>query len=189
MRRARRLATALLVAWAAPAAAVSLTLSERETSEAVRVGRQSVSAEAFDAEWRVANGSGETATVLTPFHRVALAARHAAFKQETLRPAELRKLQKEQQGRLVVWVALRGKSDDFARFYAPLLRLGDREIAPAFVQNERTAAREEGGAFLARCVYGFPIKDLKSTSRVQLVVRNADGRDVSRFTIDLSKMR
>jgi hypothetical protein len=38
-------------------------------------------------------------------------------------------------------------------------------------------------------VYGFPIRDLTSTSRVMLVVRDVEQRDVSRFTIDLSAMR
>ena len=189
MRGVLPLVALWVVAGAAPSAAASLTLDERATGEALRAGRESVNAEAFDAEWRVANGAGETVTVLTPFHRVALAARHAAFKQETLKPSEVRKLQKEQQGRLVLWVVLRGRSDDFARFYAPLLLVDSREIPPSFVQNERTAMREEGGDFLARCVYGFPIKDLKGTSRVQLVVRSADGRDVGRFAIDLARMR
>lgn len=189
MRGVLPLVTLLVVGGAAPSTAASLSLDERGTSEAVRAGRENVNTEAFDAEWRVANGAGDTVSVLTPFHRVALAARHAAFKQETLKPSEVKKLQKEQQGRLVFWVALRGRSDDFARFYAPLLLVDSREIAPSFVQNERTAVRNEGGDYLARCLYGFPIKDLKGSSRIQLVVRGADGRDVSRFAIDLGKMR
>jgi hypothetical protein len=89
----------------------------------------------------------------------------------------------------VIWAQLRGPREDFARFLAPRLIAGDREIEPAFVQNERTAARQESGTYLARCVYGFPTRDLTGKSRVVLVVRDADGRDVSRFTIDLSAMR
>ena len=189
MRGVLPLVALLVLGGTGPAAAASLTLDERGTGEAVRAGRESVTRDAFDAEWRVANGAGGTVSVLTPFHRVALAARHAAFKQETLKPSEVRKLQREQQGRLVLWVALRGRSDDFARFYAPLLLVDGREITPSFVQNERTAMRSEGGDFLARCVYGFPIKDLKGTSRLQLVVRSGDGKDVSRFAIDLATMR
>ena len=64
----------------------------------------------------------------------------------------------------------------------------EREILPSFVQNERTALREEGG-FVARCVYGFPTKEITGTSRGTLVVRDAGGREVSRFGIDLARMR
>ena len=49
--------------------------------------------------------------------------------------------------------------------------------------------RQDDGRYLARCVYSFPTRYLTGTSRVALVVRDGDGRDVSRFTIDLSAMR
>ena len=57
------------------------------------------------------------------------------------------------------------------------------------MQNERTAIRQDDGGFLARCVYGFPIQDLTGRDRLALVVADADGRDVTRFTIDLAGMR
>jgi hypothetical protein len=186
--RAAALATAALLG-GAPALAASFALAPGDRDRALQVGRRSVTTEAFDAEWRVGNGAGDSVMVVTPFHRLVLAARHAAFKNERLRPDEPEKLLREQQDRLVIWAQLRGPREDFARFLAPRLIAGDREIEPAFVQNERTAARQESGTYLARCVYGFPTRDLTGKSRVVLVVRDADGRDVSRFTIDLSAMR
>ena len=183
------LLAAALLAWAAPAPAASFTLTPSERAEALRVGRRSVTVETFDAEWRVANASGDSVTVITPFHRLVLAARHAAFRNEKMKPDEPDELLREQQGRLLVWAELRGPREDFARFLAPRLVLRDREIEPAFVQNERTAARQDRGGYLARCLYGFPIRDVTGKSRVLLVVRDANGRDVSRFTIDLSTMR
>jgi len=183
------LLAAALLAWAAPAPAASFTLTPSERAEALRVGRRSVTVETFDAEWRVANASGDSVTVITPFHRLVLAARHAAFRNEKMKPDKPDELLREQQGRLLVWAELRGPREDFARFLAPRLVLRDREIEPAFVQNERTAARQDRGGYLARCLYGFPIRDVTGKSRVLLVVRDADGRDVSRFTIDLSTMR
>lgn len=185
----RALAALLLLATGGPAAAASLTLSPTDRAEAVRVGQRSVTAEAFDAEWRVVNGSGESVTVLTPFHRVVLAARHAAFQNDPLPSREVDRLLREQRDRLVVWAHLHGRREDFARFYEPRLIVGDREIKAAFVQNERTARQDAGGGFLARCAYGFPTKELAGNARMALVVRNAEGRDVSRFTIDLGKMR
>ena len=169
--------------------AASFTLGPEQRSDAIRVGARSVTQESFDAEWRVANPSGDSVTVVTPFHRIVMAARHAAFKNEPLKPDEPEKLLKSQQDRLVILAQLRGPREDFARFYAPRLLVSDREIEPAFIQNERSAARQEDGRYLARCVYGFPTQYLTGTSRVALVVRDADGRDVSRFTIDLSTMR
>jgi hypothetical protein len=56
------------------------------------------------------------------------------------------------------------------------------------VQNERTALREDG-AFVARCVYGFPTREITGTSQGTLVVRDAGGGEVSRFSIDLARMR
>ena len=172
-----------------PAAAASFTLEERERQDAIVAGRRSVVSEEFGAEWRARNASGETLTVMTPFHRLALAARNAAFKGEELKPKEIDSAIKETGGKLTVWVTLKGGAPEFARFYAPVLLDGKAEIKPTFVQNERTALRTEGGGYLARCVYGFPVKELSPKGRLVLVVRDPDGKDVTRFTIDLASMR
>lgn len=169
--------------------AAAFTLSEAQKSEALRVGTASITAEAFDAEWRVTNSVGESVTVLTPFHRLAVAARNAAFKEEPLKPSEPDRLLRQDSNRLVLWVQLRGRHEGFARFYVPRLIAGGRPIKPTFVQNERTAARQEDGAYLARCVYGFPAREVAETAKVALVVADGDGREVSRFDIDLSRMR
>jgi hypothetical protein len=179
----------LALATAAPAAAAGFTLTPAQQQEALRVGQRSITRETFDAEWRVVNAAGETVVVLTPFHRLVIAARHAAFRNEAIRPREVERALREQRDRLVLWAQLRGPREDFARFYVPRLVVGDREIEPAFVQNERTAARAGDGVFRARCVYAFPTRDLSGTARVQLVVRNSEGRDVNRFTLDLGRMR
>jgi hypothetical protein len=187
-----RLAVALLpllLVGPSPAGAASFSLEPQQRTEALRVGAQSITTDSFDTEWRVTNPAGDTLTVITPFHRLVLAARNAAFKNEPVKESEPEKLLKEQQDRLIIWANLRGPREDFARFYIPRLLLGDREIEPTFVQNERTAARMEKGGYLARCVYGFPVKEIAPKSRLTLVVRDPDGRDVSRFTIDLASMR
>lgn len=173
---------------AVPASAAWLTLAEAQKVDAIRVGERSVTSEAFGAEWRVQDARGNTATVMTPFHRLALAARNAAFKKQPLKPGEPDRILRQDASRLVVWVTLRGTSEDFARRYAPLLYLGERPIKPSFVQNEHTAARQEDG-WIARCVYGFPNGELTTASRVVLTVADADDREVARFTIDLTGMR
>jgi hypothetical protein len=184
--RALVLAAAVLVA--GPALAASFSLGEGDQQAAIRFGERSTTAEAFDREWRVSQG-GDSVTVLTPFHRLVVAARHAAFKNETVTPSEVSRVLRQDAGRLVMWVQLRGKREDFARHFAPKLLAGTREIKPSFVQNEHTALRQEDGVYVARCVYGFPLRDLNGRDRLALRVADGDGRDVSRFTIDLSTMR
>jgi len=175
--------------------AASLVLDEQDVGRAVAVGQRSATSDTpFDTEWRVTNAAGEVALVVTPFHRLALAARHAAFKNEPLTPAERDKVLREQKDRLSFWVALSGRQADFARHYTPrFITSGpdgsEREIAPTFAQNERTALPHAGGTFVARCVYAFPTKELTGRSRGALVVRDAEGREVARFSVDLSRMR
>jgi len=178
-----------LAAAHAPAVAASFTLSEREQQQALVVGQRSVTSETFGGEWRILHGSGESVEIVTPFHRLALAARHAAFKNEPLKPQDQEKMLTELKDRLMLWVYLHGPSEQFARHFTPRLVVDDREIEPALVQNERTAIRQDNGRYLARCVYWFPTKDLTGTARPVLVVRDAEGQPVTRFAIDLTRMR
>lgn len=193
MRRALALLASILPLGPAlapvAAAGATLTLDDKTRQEAIRAGEKSVSDDAFDAEWKVKNGAGDVATVLTPFHRLAVAARHATFGGKPLKHAEAEKVVKESRDRLLVWVELHGRAEGFARLYTPRLMVGDREIRPAFVQNERTAARQDDGRYLARCAYGFPTRDLDGRARASLIVTDGDGHDVGRFAIDLGKMR
>jgi hypothetical protein len=174
---------------AGDAAAASFTLDEAQKRAAVQAGERSTLTEGFDREWRVAGAGGDSLTILTPFHRLLLAARHAAFRKTSLRPTEIERVLKQDAQRLVVWVHLHGTTEDFARHYLAQLADGTREVRASFVQNERTALRQADGGYLARCVYGFPIRDLDGRGRVTLTVSDGDGRAVSRFTIDLAGMR
>jgi hypothetical protein len=179
-----------LALWPALASAASLVLSEAERQTAIHTGERSVTdPDGFDQEWRVTNSAGESAVVMTPFHRLAAAARHATFSGKPLKAGEPDKVLNEGRDRLVFWVQLRGDSAGFARYYVARLVVGDREIKASFVQNERTAMHQEDRAYLARCLYGFPTRDVKGNDRLALIVADADGRDVTRFTIDLARMR
>jgi hypothetical protein len=171
------------------AAGAWLALTDREKEEALRVGQRSITTEVFGAEWRILNGAGESVTVITPFHRLALAARHAAFRNEPLKAQDQQRMLDELKERLMFEVNLLGPRPEFARYLAPRLLAGDREIEPALVQNERTALRQESGAYLARCRYWFSSKELTAGSPLVLVVRDPEGRQVARFAIDLARMR
>lgn len=190
----RRFALALAaLGWllaAPPAGAALLTLSEGQQTDALRVGQRSVTQDnGFDAEWKVENTVGESVIVITPFYRLALAARNAAFKNEVVKPQEQTKMLEGMRDRLTFWVYLNGPREDFARYYTPRLLVGDLEIVPVFVQNERTSLRQPNGSFLARSIYAFPTRDVTDKSKVVLVVRDSEGQLKSRFAVDLAKMR
>src|SRR5262249_48508132 len=107
------LALALVPALTAGAA---LTLDEDALREAVGTGGESVSNDAFATEWRVSNDRGESVSVLTPFHRLVVAARHATFNGKPLKPSDPEKILKENRDRLVFLVELQGASENFARY-------------------------------------------------------------------------
>ena len=174
----------------APLSAASFSLTPRETQEAIRFGQRSVVSGDFDREWKTANSSGETLMVVTPFFRLAQAARNAAFKSETPKQNDVDALLRQHQGKLFFWAFLRGRQVDFSRWYRPVLLVPGRdEIKPSFVQNERTALRQEDGRFLSRSLYVFPTDGLAPKGRVTLVVRDKDDHEVAKFSVDLSTMR
>lgn len=179
----------LLFLAAGPAAGATFALTDQDKELALREGRRSVTRDTFGEEWQVKNGVGDHVVVLTPFHRLALAARNAAFRNEPMKPDEPDKVLKAQGERLLFWTYLHGPTPDFARFYTPRLLIGDREVKPTFVQNERTPARQGDGRYVAKCVYGFPSEEVGGKAEVVLLVKDAEGRDVSRFTVDLGAMR
>jgi hypothetical protein len=194
-RRSPRWYSLLLVAGLAltavrPLDAASFSLAPSERDEAIRVGRRSVASADFGAEWRVGgDGPGQRLTVVTPFHRLALAARNAAFKSEELAPRDVDSLVKGQEGQLVLWATLRGAKADFARLYSPALLRGQQQIRASYTQNERTALREEDGSYTARCMYIFPAEGLDPKGTVMLVVKDVEDKQVARFTVDLAAMR
>lgn len=173
----------------APLSAASFQLTPREVEEAIQEGQRSVTAEEFGVEWQVANSAGATITVVTPFYRLAQEARNAAFKQGTLKPREVTRVLRENNRRLSFRAIFQGSREDFARWYEPVLLARGREIKASFVQNERTALRQEDGRYLARCLYNFPTDDLRPRDRITLLIRTRDGRQITTFNVDLGAMR
>lgn len=195
MRRFRRwcaLAATVTLAFGTPAqpSAASFTLTPAERQEAIRTGKRSVVGEEFGAEWKVkGDGPGQVLMVMTPFYRLALAARNSAFKSQDLPQKDIDDLLRDQENRLTLWTALEGSKPDFARFYTPVLMNGRQEIKPTFRQNERTGRREENGSYTARCLYVFPAEQLKPNETLVLIVKDSDEKQVAKFTVDLSAMR
>jgi hypothetical protein len=172
-----------------PGEAVSFALADRDREQAIRMGKKSIVEEQFGAEWRLKDGAGQTLVVMTPFHRLALAARNSAFRSQELKPRDIQSVVKDTEGKLTFRVTLRGGKTDFARFFAPTLLAGTQEVKASFVQNERTALQEDDGRYAAQCVYEFPAEGVDPKGRVVLVVKDAEEREVAKFTVDLAAMR
>lgn len=189
MRILAVLLAVVALAVAAPARAVYLEPTPAQVAEAVEEGRASITREEFGQEWLVRLPGGEEVRVTTPFSRVALAARQAAFKGEPFEEREIQGHLDRGRGRIQFLVAVHGPRVDFARWYAAVLRVGQREIKAVFAQNERTALRLEDGRYLARNIYAFPTEGLAPTGTVTLVVRTREGKEVLRVPIDLGAMR
>lgn len=183
------MAACLSLICSAPLDAASFTLTSPDREEAMRVGRRSVTSESWGGEWRVTGDAGQAVTVMTPFHRLALAARNSAFQDKELKPREVESVLKDQQGKVVLWATLRGDKVDFARFYTPALMAREQPIKASFTQNERTALRGDDGKFTARCLYVFPAEGLDPRATVTLLVRDGDEKVVAKFTVDLATMR
>jgi hypothetical protein len=185
------LALLLLGLLLGPRAALALlpTLGDADIEAALEAGRQGVAQEDFGEEWRVPLPDGEI-VVTTPFARLAQAARQAALKGDPLSDKQRAEQLDRGKGRIQLMVTMRGGSVDFARWFQPVLMVGDKEVKPSFVQNERTGLRLEDGRFAARNVYVFPLEGIPPRGTVTLVVQHSVERKVVlRAPLDLSKMR
>src|SRR5262247_266402 len=174
------LALAVGLVAATPGESMSVVLTDLDREQAIRAGKKSILTEEFGAEWRVKDGAGQTAVVMTPFHRLALAARNSAFQSKELRQRDVDSLLKKTEGTIAFWVTLRGGNAEFARHYSPQILAGAQTVRPSFVQNERTAIRQDDGRYAAQCVYTFPAEGIDPKGRVVLVVKDADEKEVAK---------
>lgn len=175
-----------------PASALVGDLSEQGIREAIEVGIASITQDDFAEEWQLRLPGGEEVVVITPFSRLALAARHATMKGEPLSEKQQKEQIDRSKGRIQLLVTMHGGPDrSFARFYQPVLVVDGREVKASFVQNERTPLVQDDGRLAARNVYVFPLEGLPMNGAVTLVVRGAppDQKEVLRAKIDLGKFR
>ena len=199
LRRTRGLAACLAVALAlgllgAPGGALALVgdLTAAGIRQAIEAGIASVTQEEFAEEWQLRLPGGEDVVVSTPFSRLALAARQAAMKSESLTEKQQQEQVDRGKGRIQFMVTMRGgPAGTFARFYQPTLLVNGREVKATFVQNERTPLLQEDGRLAARNVYVFPLEGLPTNGVVTLVVRGAppEQKEVLRAKLDLGKFR
>lgn len=166
-------------------------LAPAGVQEAIDAGIASITQDDFAEEWQLRLPGGEEVSVSTPFSRLALAARGAAMKSESLTDRQRQEQIDRGKGRIQLLVTMYGQDRDFARWYQPVLLVGGREIKAAFAQNERTPLRLPDGRYAARNVYVFPLEGLPAKGAVTIVVRAAppDHKEVLRAPLDLGRFR
>lgn len=184
----------VLVLWGAPGSAPALVgdLTADGIREAIDAGVASITQDEFAEEWQLRLPGGEDIVVSTPFSRLALAARQAAIKGESLTEKQQQEQIDRGKGRIQLLVTMHGgPSRSFARFYQPVLLVNGREVKATFVQNERTPLIQEDGRLASRNVYVFPLEGLPTDGVVTLVVRAAppEQKEVLRAKLDLGKFR
>ena len=175
-----------------PAPALVGDLTADGIRQAIEAGVASITQDEFAEEWQLRLPGGEDVVVSTPFSRLALSARQAAMKGETLTEKQQTEQIDRGKGRIQLLVTIHGgPSRSFARFYQPVLLVNGREVKATFVQNERTPLPQENGRLAARNVYVFPLEGLPTTGIVTLLVRDAppEQKEVLRAKLDLGKFR
>jgi hypothetical protein len=175
-----------------PVPALVGDLTEEGIRQAIEAGIASITQDEFAEEWQLRLPGGEDVVISTPFSRLALAARQAAIKGESLTERQQQEQIDRGKGRIQLLVTMHGgPSRSFARFYQPVLLVGGREVKATFVQNERTPLPQEDGRLAARNVYVFALEELPANGTVTLVVRGAppEHKEVLRAKLDFGKFR
>lgn len=146
----------------------------------------------FSEPWTV--NLGKTigwATVYTGYHNVAYAARKASVERRELgADAVARALEIGRE--LTFTAAILGDFSDFANEYHSVLELDNKIVSPVFEYVPEFAEASEfwpdAPAYIAGCVFKFPVEAVKEDSVVTLTLTPFDG-DVLHFVFDLAKMR
>jgi hypothetical protein len=169
-------------------------LSPEQKDEAIKYGKRSVKMDVpeFIKEWSINNGNNGFAFIITEYLALAFAARQAALQSSDLNPFDIEDTLAKSSGKLVFRVSLFGNTDSFSKDYTAVLRVGDKAFPSTYWNNPPGEAYGDGKtkpAFVADSDFYFPSEGLDPNSVVLFVVQDKDGKDVSKFSFNLAKMR
>ncbi len=173
---------------------MSLQLTTSQINEAIEYGKKCKrsSPTEFAAPWvvRLDEKSG-WATLWTPYHNIAFKAKKAAVEKRELSQGEiLRALHIKESLTLVVSVF--GEYMEFARGYNAILYSNDKPVYPIYSFfpefAEPSSFYPEEPAFVAGCVYKFPIEDIDQNSNAKLLITSPEGKELE-FDFDLVKIK
>lgn len=169
-------------------------LSPEQRDDAIKYGKRSVKMDVpeFIKEWSIDNGNNGFAFIITEYLALAFAARQAALQSSDLNPFDIEDTLAKSSGKLVFRVSLFGNTDSFSKDYTAVLRVGDKTFPSTYWNNPPGEAYGDGKtkpAFVADSDFYFPSEGLDPNSVVLFAVQDKDGKDVSKFSFNLAKMR
>ena len=179
---------------ATEAQAVWKELTPKQFLEAMEYGQKEKDKAMVDfaREWTVNLGEQVGwATLYTPFHSLAYKARKAAVEHRELTEKEVKKALGDG-GTLTFSATILSDALYYTRQRPATLRQGETvvtssyEFLPDVCENSNFFP--ESPAYMASCVYKFPLKDLSPDAPVTLVVIKPTGEELL-FDFDLSMMR
>ena len=116
---------------------VQLPISEKEIEEAIKYGIKNaeLSTTEFVSDWTVNMGYGEgkgTATIVTPFLRIALLSKQAKMAGQKVKRELIEKVLKEDADEFTFDVLLFGGYPEFGRSVQCLLKYNNKKIQPVY---------------------------------------------------------
>lgn len=173
---------------------VSLDLTPNQVNEAIEYGKKNklLSPTNFAAPWVVhLDKKNGWATLWTPYHNVAFKAKKATVEKRELSEGEiLRALHFKES--LTFVVSVFGEYMEFAKGYNAILYSEDKPIYPmySFLPDYAEPSRfyPENPAYVAGCVYKFPVENINQNSTLKLLITSPDGKELE-FPFDLVKIK
>ena len=173
---------------------VSLNLTPGQVNEAIEYAKKNkrLSPTNFSKPWVTNLGEKSGwATLWTPYHNVAFKAKKAAVEKRELSEGEiLRALHFKES--LTFVVSVFGEYMEFAKGYNAILYSEDKPIYPmySFLPDYAEPSRfyPEIPAYVAGCVYKFPVENLNQSSALKLLITSPDGKELE-FPFDLVKIK
>jgi hypothetical protein len=173
---------------------ISLNLTPGQINEAIEYGKNNKrsSPTNFAKPWVVHLGEKSGwATLWTPYHNVAFNAKKAAVEKRELSEGEtLRALHFKESMTFVVSVF--GNYMEFARGYNAILYSEDKPVYPMYAFHpefaEPSSFYPEEPAYVAGCVYKFPVESINQDSTLKLLITSPEGEELE-FPFDLVKIK
>ncbi len=173
---------------------ISLNLSPTQINEAIEYGKKNkrLSPTNFAKPWVAhLDQKNDWATLWTPFHNIAFKSKKAAVERRELSEGEiLRALHFKESMTFVVSVF--GEHMEFAKGYNAILYSEDKPIYPMYSYYpdfaEPSSFYPKEPAYVAGCVYKFPIDDVNQNSTLKLLITSPEGQELE-FPFDLVKIK
>lgn len=169
-------------------------LTPEQRDAAIKYGKRGVRTDVMDfiKEWSVNNGDKGFAFIITEFLALAFAAQQAAMRSAELNNFDIEDTLAKSAGKLVFRVTLFGDTNSFAKDYTAVVQTGEKTVPATFWNNPPGESYGDGKtkpAFVTDSDFYFPAEGIDPNATITLLVKDKDGKEVTKFQFDLAKMR